>query len=80
MLKSVFFRRTGRGGGRGAIRSKLMPIGLWLQRRVLWLCGLTKAELESFETQQRQQHVPIEQVEEDDSIGEIELGYQSVFV
>ena len=45
LLKSFYFRRTGRGGGRGAIRTKLKPIARWLQRRVLWLCGLTEEEI-----------------------------------
>jgi hypothetical protein len=48
LLKSFFFRRTGRGGGRGGAKSKLKPIARWLQRRVLWLCGLTNEELEAF--------------------------------
>jgi hypothetical protein len=45
LLKSFFFRRTGRGGGRGGAKSKLKPLARWLQRRVLWLCGLTQEEL-----------------------------------
>jgi hypothetical protein len=46
LLKSIFFRLTGRGGGRGGAKSKLKPIARWLQRRVLWLCGLTQEELQ----------------------------------
>ena len=45
LLKSFFFRRTSRGGGRG-LRSKLVPIGRWLQRRLLFLCGLRESDLE----------------------------------
>ena len=44
-MKSFFFWRTGRGGGRGGAKSKLKPLARWLQRRVLWLCGLTQEEL-----------------------------------
>ncbi len=42
LLKTFFFRRTGRGGAgnRGTgIRSKIIPIARWLSRRVLWLMG-----------------------------------------
>jgi hypothetical protein len=44
-----FFRRTAHGGHVGwnkandlatITKNKLHPIGLWLQRRMLWLCGL----------------------------------------
>jgi hypothetical protein len=42
LLKTFYFRRTQRGGasnaGRGA-KSRLLPIGRWLQRRVIWLCA-----------------------------------------
>ncbi len=42
LLKTFFFRRTGRGGAgnRGTgIKSKIIPIARWLSRRVLWLMG-----------------------------------------
>ena len=45
LLKAFFFRRTSRGGGRG-LRSKLKPIGRWLQRRLLLLCGLKESDLD----------------------------------
>jgi hypothetical protein len=38
LLKTFYFRRTGRGGGKYK-RHKLLSIGRWLQRRMLWLCG-----------------------------------------
>jgi hypothetical protein len=42
LLKTFFFRRTQRGGsvngGKGG-KSRLAPIGKWLQRRIVWLCG-----------------------------------------
>jgi REP element-mobilizing transposase RayT len=44
LLKTFFFRRTGRGGGRH-LRSKLLPIARWLQRRMIWLTGITEEEL-----------------------------------
>jgi hypothetical protein len=44
LLKTFFFRRTGRGGGRH-MRSKLLPIARWLQRRMIWLTGITEEEL-----------------------------------
>jgi hypothetical protein len=44
LLKVFFFRRTAHGGpsGResGGPKSKLRPIGCWLQRRLLWMCGI----------------------------------------
>lgn len=46
LLKSVFFRRTSRGGGRK--KSRLKPIARWLQRRMLWLLGLTKEKAAAY--------------------------------
>ena len=39
LVKSVWHRRTQRGGGKSH-RSVLKPLGRWLQRRMLWLCGM----------------------------------------
>lgn len=42
-ISSIFyFRRTNHGGKRhaDAVKSKLVPIGKWLQRRLLWLTGM----------------------------------------
>jgi len=42
LLKTFFFRCTGRGGAgnRGTgIKSKIIPIARWLSWRVLWLMG-----------------------------------------
>lgn len=42
LLKTFYFRRTQRGGSsNGGLgrKSRLLPIGRWLQRRVIWLCG-----------------------------------------
>jgi len=42
LIKTFFFRRTGRGGagnkGRGP-KSRLRPIARWLSRQVIWMCG-----------------------------------------
>ncbi len=42
LLKTFFFRRTGRGGagnkGTGK-KSKIIPIARWLSRRMLWMMG-----------------------------------------
>jgi hypothetical protein len=52
LLKVFFFRRTAHGGHVGwskanelvkVTKNKLRPIGLWLQRRMLWLCGIGDA-------------------------------------
>ncbi len=42
VFSTVYFRRTNRGGRRheGAIKSKLVGIGRWLQRRLLWMTGI----------------------------------------
>jgi hypothetical protein len=43
LLKVFFFRRTSHGGpagGRGGHKSKLLPIGRWLQRRLLLIFGV----------------------------------------
>jgi hypothetical protein len=51
LLKTFYFRRTQHGGrsnaGRGR-KSRLLPIGRWLQRRVVWLCGYEEAFIESW--------------------------------
>lgn len=46
LLKAVFFRRTSRGGGRK--KSRLKPIARWLQRRMMWLIGLTKEKAQEY--------------------------------
>jgi hypothetical protein len=51
LLKTFYFRRTQHGGssngGRGR-KSRLLPIGRWLQRRVVWLCGYQEDFIESW--------------------------------
>jgi hypothetical protein len=51
LVKTFYFRRTQRGGrsnaGRGR-KTRLLPIGRWLQRRVVWLCGYDQACIESW--------------------------------
>ena len=42
VFSTVYFRMTNCGGRRheGAIKSKLVGIGRWLQRRLLWMTGI----------------------------------------
>jgi hypothetical protein len=42
VFTTVYFRRTNHGGRRyeGSSKSKIKPIGKWLQRRLLWMTGL----------------------------------------
>ncbi len=42
IFSTYYFRRTNHGGKRhaDAVKSKLVPIGKWLQRRLLWLTGM----------------------------------------
>lgn len=46
LIKSFFFRRTPRGGGRK--KSRLKPVARWLQQRMLLLCGATKETVEAW--------------------------------
>ena len=66
LLKSFFFRRTQRGGGRGVTKTKLQPIGKWLQRRMLWMCGLTLDRLVEYERQQAEEPTGQAQDDEED--------------
>jgi hypothetical protein len=51
LLKTFFFRRTARGGagnqGKGQ-KDRLLPIARWMQRRLLFSCGLTEEEALKF--------------------------------
>lgn len=51
LLKTFFFRRTQRGGtynkGRGK-KTRLVPIGRWLQRRIIWMCAFEPDEIKSW--------------------------------
>ena len=40
LVRSVYFRRTNQGGGRGK-KSKLYAVARWCQRRMLWSSGYT---------------------------------------
>jgi hypothetical protein len=44
VFSTVYFRRTNHGGRRhaGGTKSKLIGIGRWLQRRLLWMVGIGK--------------------------------------
>jgi hypothetical protein len=51
LLKTFYFRRTQRGGSSNAghgRKSRLLPIGRWLQRRVIWLCGYDGEHIDSW--------------------------------
>jgi hypothetical protein len=49
LLNTFYFRRTQRGGNSGKGRkSRLLPVGRWLQRRVIWLRGCDGACIESW--------------------------------
>jgi hypothetical protein len=49
LIKTFYFRRTQRGGalnkGKGP-KTKLLPLGKWLQRCLLWLCGYNWYKIE----------------------------------
>jgi hypothetical protein len=81
LLKSVYYRRTPRGGGRG-LKSKLKPLARWLQRRMLWLCGVSgdtlkeqvcQAESDALATTSQDEEN--ENQEEDDDIFDVVGGY-----
>eukprot|EP00978_Attheya_sp_CCMP212_P031968 scaffold122791_cov33-Attheya_sp.AAC.2 len=48
----MWFRRTGRGGaangGKGP-KSKLIPMGKWLQRRIIWMCEFEWDEISAYQ-------------------------------
>ncbi len=47
LLKQVYFRRTGRGGGRyNATKARLLPLARWLQRRFVWMLVRNNLEAE----------------------------------
>ena len=50
LVKTFFFRRTNHGGGvRGASKkSRLIPIARWLQRRLVFLCGVTESSIQEY--------------------------------
>ena len=45
LIKSVYFRRTNRGGGKG-LKSKLYSVARWCQRKMLWASGYTFKHME----------------------------------
>jgi hypothetical protein len=50
LIKTFFFRRTSHGGGvRGdSVKSRLIPIGRWLQRRLLFLCRVSEEDIDQY--------------------------------
>jgi hypothetical protein len=71
LLKTFFFRRTQRGGGRGR-RTKLQPIARWLQRRMLFMGGMTEGEMiEHLERLNQQVQDESGESEEQDGIEEV---------
>ena len=46
LVKSVYFRRTNQGGGRGR-KSKLYAVARWCQRQMLWASGYTYEYMEN---------------------------------
>ena len=78
LVKTFYFRRTQHGGrsnaGRGR-KTRLLPIGRWLQRRVIWLCGFDGAYIESWNEENpaarrsgEQMNANGEEVEEEEDI------------
>jgi hypothetical protein len=51
-IKTFFFRRTSHGGGvRGVSKkSRLIPIGRWLQRRLVFLCRINEGDICKYAT------------------------------
>jgi len=74
LIKTFFFRRTGRGGagnqGRGP-KSRLRPIARWLSRRVIWMCGYDYHFI--FEqTKKATQPVPVEEHNESEEDSDLD--------
>jgi hypothetical protein len=78
-FKTMWFRRTGRGGaangGKGP-KSKLIPMGKWLQRRIIWMCGFDWEEIYAY---QGDPDVP-ENTDDDPGLFPIEEGEDMMFV
>ena len=55
LIKTVYFRRTNRGGatnrGKGN-QSRLLPIGQFLQRHMMWATGLEGKDIEAWKKRQ----------------------------
>jgi hypothetical protein len=50
-FKSYFFRRTGRGGAGNkglGVKSRLIPIARWLQRRMVWMSQASVEDMKAF--------------------------------
>jgi hypothetical protein len=43
-VKKYWFRCTNRGGGRGS-KNRLVPLARWLQRRMIWMSGLSYEDI-----------------------------------
>jgi hypothetical protein len=77
LMKTVWFRRTGRGGagnhGTGK-KSRVLPIARWLSRRIIWMCGYTMEEIEERYYEEMQKEAEREEDEEnsDDEYSEEE--------
>jgi hypothetical protein len=47
LIKQVYFRRTGRGGGKyNSTKARLLPLARWLQRRFVWMLVRNNLEAE----------------------------------
>jgi hypothetical protein len=59
------------------LKSKLKPIARWLQRRLLWLCGMTGEDLEAFRLMlKEQEEADDEEQDEQDEQDEQRRAYQ----
>jgi hypothetical protein len=73
LVKTFHYRRTGRGGatngGKGK-KSKVLPIGRWLQRRLIWMLGTPWEEIRDYKpTQEQRNEIPTNPDDLDDYIG-----------
>ena len=78
MIKFFFFRFSQKGGGRHGNKSKLRPIALWLQRRMMWMKGVTDDDINALiktmkeEAREKRARKRQEQAAEEDSDDEEE--------
>ena len=78
LVKSVYFRRTNRGGGKGK-KSKLYAVARWCQRRMLWASGYTFEYMEA-EVKKHGWTVTNVFTEHTDTLPEDDIYYDDLFI
>ena len=70
LIKSYYFRRTNRGGGKSLTKNRVEAIGRWLQRRLFWLTGEGENLIAEFEDADYNENGEVDQELDDDELDE----------